>query len=306
MVTSTGKVTLFVVFMTSVAQSMDLNKTMCTEDCAGYNFPSPLFKRDVINLVDVSSSAFIHNHLLSFPCPPAWWPGFCTDLQTFTRINLSCQEITIILQVCLKQTEEKYYSNLLSDCKTILHCKEFERLCSSKRYKHHCVDGITYSVPNFVDVNEDNAKDHMNNTTEITMGNSVIESDTDSGLSYIGPSINWHVLWALLVLVYILVFVPCFLNFVIKRSLIDKCRNRCQRGRSKTVKTNCDDDEPSLIPVVHKELHSPVDAENSLFIPSRPDSMASSIGQEFDFPYADQSAAVSMYSLLLIDDQDTG
>ncbi|XP_052105112.1 uncharacterized protein LOC127738071 [Mytilus californianus] len=300
MVTSTGKVTLLVVFMTSVARSMDLNKTMCSEECAGYNFPSPPSNRDVINLgiqVDVSSSTFIQNHLWSFPCPPAWWPGFCTDLQSISTVNFSCQEITILLEVCLKQTEEKFYINLLSDCKIHLHCKEFKRLCSSEKYWHYCVDGTTHSVTN--SVKEDNAKTHMNNTTEITMGNSVI----DSGVSYIGPN-NWHVLWALLVLVYIFVFVPCFLNFVIKRSLIEKIRNRCQRGRTKTLKTNCDDDEPPLIPAVHKELHSPVDAENSLFIPSRPDSMTSSIGHEFDFPYADQSAAVSMYSLL-IDDQDS-
>ncbi|XP_076097528.1 uncharacterized protein LOC143067837 [Mytilus galloprovincialis] len=110
MVTSTGKVTLLVVFMTSVAQSMDLNKTMCSEDCAGYNFPSPPSNSNVINIgitVDVSSSTFIHSHLLSFPCPPAWWPGFCTDLQIFSRINFSCQEITIILEISDRQVSEQ-------------------------------------------------------------------------------------------------------------------------------------------------------------------------------------------------------
>ena len=72
-----------------------------------------------------------------------------------------------------------------------------------------------------------------------------------------------------------------------------------QRNRSKTVKTNFEDDEPPLIPVVNKEVHTPVGTENSMFIPSRPDSMASSIGEDFDFPFADQSTAVSMVSLLI-------
>ena len=72
-----------------------------------------------------------------------------------------------------------------------------------------------------------------------------------------------------------------------------------QRNRSKTVKKNFEDDEPPLIPVVNKEVHTPVGTENSMFIPSRPDSMASSIGEDFDFPFADQSTAVSMVSLLI-------
>lgn len=78
-----------------------------------------------------------------------------------------------------------------------------------------------------------------------------------------------------------------------------------QRKKHKTVKVkeNCEDDEPPLIPEVSKDITAPVGTTNATFIPSRPDSMTASIGVDWDFPFIDETPAVSMVSLL-IDEQN--
>lgn len=290
---------LLVVHAHFASSKMETNISLCSEGCRSYSFQLSHFSQvDSFEIqVELSDEIFLKKHLQSFPCPPAWLPHFCTDWIAYLTISLglSCQNLTTILEVCLLQTQEKFYINLLSDCKKHLKCQKFKSLCSSKKYSSHCVDdyGTGVSVPPIIG---DTTNEHMNNTTADVM----TQAGADSG-SYNNEPSTWnvHVLWALLVLVYIFIFVPCFLNFVIKRSIIDKLRNRWQNNRKKHLLENHEEDEPPLIPAIEKEVHTPVCEENSLFIPSRPDSIASTIGEDFDFPFADESRAVSMISLLI-------
>lgn len=158
-------------------------------------------------LVAVGSRKFVESHLRFFPCPPPELATtFCSDLALQTRVSLSCPETSFILELCLEQVKGDVIYHMISDCNRHLKCSRFRRLCSSDKYSIYCkriVPQYTYA--------RNNDKILMNNTTGLVM----VES-SDPVLLSAGPT-NWHILWVLLVLVYILVFVPCFLNFVIKR-----------------------------------------------------------------------------------------
>ena len=193
------------------------------QDCNGYSFPTIPQSQQVDGFgihVEFTDESFLQKHLLSFPCPPAWWPHFCSDFIDKRQfgLSLSCQDITTILEICLAQTQEKSYIYLLSDCKQHLECQKFKSLCSSKKYSSHCIDdyGTSSIVPPFIVDTEENghtSNKHMNNTTEII----IMKQSGANSEEYYDEPYNWNVLWVLLVLVYIFIFVPCCLNFVIKR-----------------------------------------------------------------------------------------
>ena len=188
------------------------------QGCGSYSFGQSLFNQDtrtVNQLVDIREDSFRRELLLTFPCPPDGWALLCTDLvekQQFGT-SLSCLDITNILKLCLKQTHKEFYSSLLWGCKDRLTCKEFSSLCSE--YSVYCIDGYDRDNVPPITINTENNEltynKHMNNTTGIVMKTGA----SDSADLMLG-SYNWHVLWVLIILVYIFVFVPCFLNFVIK------------------------------------------------------------------------------------------
>lgn len=160
-------------------------------------------------LIDVGSRNFIEYHLRFFPCPPPdLSTSFCSNLLSQSRIRLSCLETTIVLELCLEQVDENTIVYMIADCEKHLHCSEFKNLCYSGKFSAYC----DRQAPSFTYA-RNNEKILMNNTTGIM----TVEAESSDLVTYYAGPTNWHILWVLLILIYIFVFVPCFLNFVLKR-----------------------------------------------------------------------------------------